>query len=180
MTKINGWKWATLILVMLIILTSCFLTGGLIGGSVGYTLGRVITRQRSFPPRRFELPGPFEMPEQPMPHQMPQEDRPWLGVFFQMTDEGAEIMEVVEGSPAEDAGLETGDVITEVDGKAVTATHPLDAVIGRYEPGDRVRLTVLRDGDEETIRVQLESRPVQLPFNQEELPFMIPPSPGEG
>jgi S1-C subfamily serine protease len=115
-----------------------------------------------------------------MPHQMPQEDRPWLGVFFQMTDEGAEIMEVIEGSPAEDAGLETGDVITEVDGEAVTATTPLDVLIGRHEPGDRVRLTILRDGDEETIRVRLESRPVQIPFNEEDLPFLVPPSPGEG
>jgi len=180
MTRVNGWKWATLILVALVILTGCFLTGGLIGGSVGYTIGRSVTRQQSFGPHGFEFPEPFEMPERPMPHQMPQEDRPWLGVYFQMAEEGAEIMDVIEGSPAEDAGLEIGDVITAVDGEAVTATNPLDAVIGQYEPGDRVRMTVLRDGDEETIRVRLESRPVQLPFNQEDLPFMIPPSPGEG
>ena len=180
MTKINGWKWATLILVALIILTGCFLMGGLIGGSVGYTIGRSVMRRRSVGPQEFEFPEPFERPLPPMPHQMPQEDRPWLGVFFQMTDKGAEIMEVIEGSPAEDAGLETGDVITEVNGEAVTATTPLDVLIGQHEPGDRVRLTILRDGDEETIRVRLESRPVQIPFNEEDLPFLVPPSPGEG
>jgi S1-C subfamily serine protease len=180
MNEVNGWKWVALILAALVILTGCFLFGSLIGGTVGYTIGRSVMRPRSFGPQGFEYPEPFEMPEPPMPHQMPQEERPWLGVYFQMTDEGAEIMDVVQGSPAEDAGLEAGDVITEVDGEAVTVANPLDVLIGRYEPGDRVRLTVLRDGDEEIVRVRLGTRPIQMPFDEEDLPFMIPPSPGEG
>ncbi len=182
MNEINTWKWVALILVALVLLTGCFLLGGIIGGSVGYTLGRSAMRQhRFFGPQEFPESYPTPpSPQRPQPPQMPQGERPWLGVFFQMTEEGAEIMEVVEGSPAEDAGLEAGDVITEVDGDAVTMSNPLDALIGGYEPGDRVRLTVLRDGDEETVRVRLGERPMQIPFDEEDLPFIVPPSPGEG
>jgi membrane-associated protease RseP (regulator of RpoE activity) len=177
MNDTNVWKWIALILVALIILTGCFWFGSLIGGTVGYTIGRSVARQGPAPARPPEF---WEPPE--MPHEMPQEARPWLGVYFQMTDEGAEIMDIIQGSPAEDADLQIGDVITEVNGEAVTMNQPLDVLIGRYEPGDRIRLTVLRDGDEERIRLRLGTRPMQMPFefDEDDLPFILPPSPGEG
>jgi serine protease Do len=84
-------------------------------------------------------------------------ERPWLGVGFVMTDEGALITEVVPGSPADESGLQNDDVIAEVDGRAVTEARPLDELILRYEPGDRVELTVLRQGRERTVRVRLAS-----------------------
>ena len=178
MNKFNGWKWATLILVALIILMGCFVVGALFGGSAGFTLGWAVTRQRPAQPQNHGYLEPPHAPERHMPYLLPEEERAWLGVFYDMTDEGAEIMEVIPGSPAEDAELEPGDIILEVDREAVTLATPLDALIARYEPGDRVRLTLLRDGDEEIVRLRLGTRPVQL--LEEDTPFFIPPSPGEG
>ncbi|MGC9398033.1 MAG: S1C family serine protease [Anaerolineae bacterium] len=175
MNNSNTWKWVTLILVALLITTGCFLAGGALGGIIGYSLGRTSAR-RSFAPPSFERPETPYRPEPPTPGIK----RPWLGVYFQMTDEGAEIMDVIQGSPADDAGVEVGDVITAVDGETVTESQPLDVLIGRYAPGDRVRLTILREGEEKTVRVRLGTRPLQLPFDEDDPPFIIPPSPGEG
>ncbi|MFN8473279.1 MAG: PDZ domain-containing protein [Anaerolineae bacterium] len=60
--------------------------------------------------------------------------------------QGAIIGEVVPGSPAEQAGLQPMDVITAVDGKQLGDTYALaDAISGR-KPGDKINLTVVRDG----------------------------------
>jgi S1-C subfamily serine protease len=75
-----------------------------------------------------------------------------------MVDEGALVVSVMPESAAEAAGLQEGDVITQVDGRAVAASHPLDEHIRRYRPGDRVELTVLRDGRERDISVELGAR----------------------
>ena len=70
---------------------------------------------------------------------------------------------VVPESAAEAAGLREGDIITEVDGRPVNETKPLDEHIGRYEPGDRVELTILRDGRKRDISVRLGSQPIEPP-----------------
>ncbi len=50
------------------------------------------------------------------------------------------------GSPAEKAGLKRGDVVVEVDGRPVTLSHQLQELIAKLRPGDRVELTVIRQG----------------------------------
>ncbi|HSN74566.1 MAG TPA: PDZ domain-containing protein, partial [Anaerolineae bacterium] len=62
---------------------------------------------------------------------------------------GAEIVEVVDDSPASAAGLQVGDVITAVDNAALDGDASLADVIGGYEPGDEVTLTVVRAGSDE-------------------------------
>ena len=62
-------------------------------------------------------------------------------------------------SPADEAGLREGDVITAVDGQAVDEDHPLDRRIRRYDPGDRVEITYWREGREHTVRVRLVEHP---------------------
>jgi S1-C subfamily serine protease len=52
-----------------------------------------------------------------------------------------------------------GDVVTEVDGRAVDGADALRRAIDSHKPGDRVRLTVVRDGDERTVTVTLGERP---------------------
>ena len=69
---------------------------------------------------------------------------------------------VVDGSPADDAGLQEGDIITKIDDTIVDTEHPLNAVLSQYGPGDTVRLTVLRDGSTTTIDVTLGVRPAGL------------------
>lgn len=61
---------------------------------------------------------------------------------------GTRVVEVVADSPASAAGLQAGDVITAVDGKALDAESNLADVIGSYQPGDEVTLTVARPGGE--------------------------------
>lgn len=53
---------------------------------------------------------------------------------------------VVSGGPADKAGLQSGDVITKVDGQILGENSSLTTVINKYKPGDIIILTVLRDG----------------------------------
>ncbi len=70
---------------------------------------------------------------------------------------GAEIQEVAEGSGGAAAGLEAGDVVTQVDEKAITSTSSLVATIRGYRPGDTVTMVVERDGDTRTLTATLDS-----------------------
>ena len=73
---------------------------------------------------------------------------------------GAVIVEVVPGTPAEDAGLQEGDIIVAVDSQRVGPDGNLARLISQYEPGDRLTLTV-RSGDKEPhkVRVKLGESP---------------------
>jgi predicted metalloprotease with PDZ domain len=73
-----------------------------------------------------------------------QEITPKLGHYFG-TDEGLLVLRVHEDSPAAKAGLEEGDVIVEVDGKAMKDWNGLHDVLGKHEDGDKVKVTVMRD-----------------------------------
>ncbi|HEV2704974.1 MAG TPA: PDZ domain-containing protein [Pyrinomonadaceae bacterium] len=70
---------------------------------------------------------------------------------------GLLISSVVEGSPADRAGLKAGDIITEVDGERIGETEELSRVINRREQGD-VTLTIVRDRKTRTVRVTPERR----------------------
>jgi len=66
---------------------------------------------------------------------------------------------VVSGSPADQAGLQSGDIITKVNNTALDATHSLQTVVGTYKPGDKVKLTVNRGGKTITVTVTLGTAP---------------------
>lgn len=66
---------------------------------------------------------------------------------------GAEVREVVSGSPADGAGLQRGDVVTEVDGRPVKDSESLTATVRQFAPGDTAEVTVRRDGEEQTMEV---------------------------
>jgi S1-C subfamily serine protease len=88
---------------------------------------------------------------------------------------GALVQKVEAGSPARDAGLEAGDdtisfqgqpdiaaggdVIVAVNGEPLTRENDLSDVISRLGAGDKVALTVLRDGERRKVEVDLEPRP---------------------
>ncbi len=87
--------------------------------------------------------------------------------------EGVLVVNVVPGSPAEKAGLKGsdrqvtvngqqmlvgGDVITAVDGKAITTVEELVAAVQAKQAGDAMTLTVLRNGQEQTIDATLAAR----------------------
>ena len=70
---------------------------------------------------------------------------------------GAEIDEVIEDTPAEDAGLEKGDVVVALEGQKVTDGIALIVSIRSHQPGETLTFTVVRDGDEQDIDVTLDS-----------------------
>jgi putative serine protease PepD len=70
---------------------------------------------------------------------------------------GAEIDSVVDGTPADDAGLEEGDVIVAVEGTRVTDGIALIVSIRSHQPGETITFTVVRDGDEREVEVTLDS-----------------------
>ena len=74
------------------------------------------------------------------------------------SDTGILVSEVVDDGPAEQAGLEDGDVILELDGKKITKYKDLTKAIRAHEPGDEGEVVVLREGKERTFDVTLGER----------------------
>jgi putative serine protease PepD len=70
--------------------------------------------------------------------------------------DGATVDEVIANSPAQDAGIENGDLITHVNGSRVTDGIALIVAIRTHQPGETIEFTVRRDGDDQTIAVTLE------------------------
>ena len=68
---------------------------------------------------------------------------------------GALVANVAPGSAAAEAGLKSGDVITEVNGEAVLRSGSLSSLIGMSAPGERVKLKIWRDHAERTIDAKL-------------------------
>jgi len=69
---------------------------------------------------------------------------------------------IVAGSPAEQAGLQAGDIITAVNGTKLDATHTLDLVTSQLAPGATATLDILRDGQATQLTVVLGTRPATL------------------
>ncbi|PZO81691.1 MAG: serine protease [Mesorhizobium amorphae] len=97
--------------------------------------------------------------------------RGWLGVQIQPVDKdiadslglpgtgGALVNQPQDGSPAFAAGVETGDVITKVNGEAVAGPRELARTIARIAPEQTADLTIWRDGKEQVIKVPLGTLP---------------------
>lgn len=64
---------------------------------------------------------------------------------------------VVDGSPAQKAGLQSGDIILEVNGTRVDENRPLGAIIQNYQVGDEITIKYLRDKKENTVKLKLGS-----------------------
>ncbi|QDG53636.1 DegQ family serine endoprotease [Persicimonas caeni] len=98
--------------------------------------------------------------------------RGWLGVMIQtVTDDlarafdlpkntdGVIVSDVEPNSPAAEAGLRRGDVIVSLDGKSIDSASNLRNRVALTAPGTTVEMGVLRDGDQQTIEVELGELP---------------------
>jgi putative serine protease PepD len=72
--------------------------------------------------------------------------------------DGAEIVEVPSGTPADQAGLEEGDIVVAVDDVRVTDGIELIVAIRSHQPGETVSLTVRRDGREQQVEITLDAK----------------------
>ena len=99
--------------------------------------------------------------------------RPYLGIEGRPLIEGHGVLAVAADSPADEAGLERGDVITEVDGQPVDADNPLANLLYEHDPGDQISLTIDRNGAETELTVTLDERPAAAYAP----PFPLPPIP---
>jgi serine protease Do len=76
--------------------------------------------------------------------------------FFDNSTTGGVVTQVEPDSPGAKAGLQIGDVITEIDGQKVSDAGELQVMVGQKQPGSKISLKVLRDGKSMTIPVTLE------------------------
>lgn len=94
-------------------------------------------------------------------------ERGYLGIGMQNIDEkkaralnlnkptGVFISQVIKGEPAEKAGVRTKDVLLKVDGQRVNKSNQVQAIIAKKNPGDMVKLELLRDGEKISLNVHL-------------------------
>jgi serine protease Do len=100
--------------------------------------------------------------------------RGWLGVtiqdlkgnlseYYGLKDKsGVLVASVVPGDPADRAGIQPKDIITEVDGKKVTTSRDLTNLAAGLSVGDTARVTVLRDGRPKILNVKVGKRPLTM------------------
>jgi putative serine protease PepD len=86
-------------------------------------------------------------------------DRAYLGVSTSAAEDGAQVREIVNGGPAQAAGLQVGDVITQVGDRAIEDADELTVAVRNNAPGDTVEITYERGGQENTVSVPLGTAP---------------------
>ena len=80
------------------------------------------------------------------------------------TEGGARVTHVVDGSPADEAGLREDDIVIEFDGEIIRGPVALTKRIHAREPGDRSTVKVIRDGRKQSLEVELGERSVAYAF----------------
>lgn len=107
----------------------------------------------------------FAFPESVMQH--PESKRAFLGVYYDVNkeDKGVSITRVIEGTSAEKMGLESGDIIERFNGEDVNF-QSLGKLIREMEPGEKVKLSVVRDGKKKTLKGKIGERENHFEFSR--------------
>ena len=156
----GGWlipKWAVAALVGLVVVALLF------GGA--FALGRATASSGDNENARNERPFEGRSPRDPgegpnLPRVPRQVSGVFLGVATQASTDpqGVRVVDVVGGSPAESAGLQADDVITAVDGTAVSRPAELAQQIRSHQSGDQVTIAYSRGGNTAETQVTLADR----------------------
>lgn len=95
--------------------------------------------------------------------------RPYIGVTGLAIDTetaelyglptGISVREISENSPAKEAGIQVGDIITKIEGTKVSTIAELNRIKYTYSIGDKITLTILRNGKEQEIKLVLSEEP---------------------
>ncbi len=107
--------------------------------------------------------------------------RGWLGIravdvspqlasslgLTRISSELAQVTEVADGSPAAEAGVKTGDILVEYNGKPVPKSHEFPSVIADTAPGQKATIKFIRDKKEQTVSVKIGELPDDSDANQQ-------------
>lgn len=108
--------------------------------------------------------------------------RGWLGVLIQEVNRdlaesfglsrprGALVAEVMDGSPAQAAGLRAGDIVLEYEGEEISLSSDLPPKVGRTPVGEKARLKVLREGDRISMDVEIGKLPDEQAGSEQQAP----------
>jgi S1-C subfamily serine protease len=80
-------------------------------------------------------------------------------------DYGVVVVETIANSPATEANLKTGDIITAIDGDKIENMSDLKRNLYEYKEGDKAELTIIRDGQEQKVMMTLKEQPAD--FNKQ-------------
>ena len=84
---------------------------------------------------------------------------PEMAEHFGVKDrKGVLVDKVIENSPANKGGIEKGDIVVKMNGKVVDDWNNFRNEVARMAPGTKINLTVIRDGKEKDVTVELEAR----------------------
>ncbi len=83
----------------------------------------------------------------------------FLGILCEETESGLTVLEVVTDSPAYKAGMETGDVLKQIDGIPLDTREKLTILVSSKSPGTLVVMDYVRDAKEISVRINLGDRP---------------------
>jgi|HubBroStandDraft_4_1064222.scaffolds.fasta_scaffold00016_19 serine protease Do len=83
---------------------------------------------------------------------------------------GVAVQQVFSGSPADQAGIQPGDVILQADGKDFSAVKDLHDYIASKKPGDTIRLNVWSGGMKKFVAIKLGETPAEQPLSAEQQP----------
>ncbi len=73
------------------------------------------------------------------------------------TIQGVIVTSVIDGSAANEAGIKEGDIIIKIDRNSINSNSDLKEQISKYRPGDKINITYLRNGKENTVIVELKN-----------------------
>jgi PDZ domain-containing protein len=82
------------------------------------------------------------------------------GYTVDITGQGAQVESILKGLPA-DGILQVGDIIVAVDGQPIDTTNALIASIRVHQPGDRVTMSILRDGQPQELQLATANSPTE-------------------
>ncbi|MBJ7556121.1 DegQ family serine endoprotease [Marinomonas spartinae] len=132
---------------------------------------QIYTRSGGFMGMSFAIPSNVAMSVVKQLKEHGKVSRAWLGVLIQDVNSdlaqsfgldrphGALISRVMPKSPAEKAGLQSGDIILSFNGKEINHSSALPYMVGQLKAGEKVTMDIFRDGKNKTISLTLESRP---------------------
>ncbi|MFQ3171932.1 MAG: serine protease Do [Oleispira sp.] len=152
-------------------------SGGPLFNLEGEVIGinsQIYTRSGGFMGVSFAIPINVAMDVTEQLKEKGRVSRGWLGVVIQEVNKdlaesfglkkasGALVAQLVPGSPAEEGGLLSGDIITAFNGQEINMSTDLPHRVGRVKPGAKARLDIVRNGKTKVLQLEIGALPDDL------------------